>query len=287
MSYRYVCTSKLGQLDVLSLSHPKFQAKISLFGAQVLSFKPTGQDDLLWLSQDAVLDGSKAIRGGCPICWPWFGPDAVSEGADGTKTKGPQHGYARLAHWQLLEVKETESEVDLLLVPVLSDEIKSSLPLKLECHLSFSDTLSISLITKNLGDRPVPLSQAIHTYFAIEDINNCQLLGLEDCRFLDQLSGKMQTQNGSLTVEEHIDRIYFSNATCLKLDTPSRSIQIVNRDHDSIVVWNPWQSLAKEMADFDDMGFKRMLCVETANTQGLVLEPDQLHTLTQALSSQS
>lgn len=265
------------KVDVLQVTHPKFTAQISRFGGHLLSYATKQQDNYLWLSNTAVLDGSKAIRGGVPICWPWFGP------AQGEFSGEPQHGYIRNVNWQLQTIEGDDTELTLELAPELSDELKEKLGLSARIRFHFKDDLTITLSTTNECEQPRPLSQAIHSYFYVRDINNTKLMGLENSQYIDKLTNTTETQHGAVQISGSVDRVYLSNAPKLMLDDESRKIIISGSGHDSVVVWNPWRELAANMADFDDNGYQTMICVEMANTQGLTLAPGKTYHLSQTI----
>jgi len=278
MSYQYITTKKIDQLESLVINHPKFTAQLTLFGAQILSFAPTGQTDVFWLSNTAQFDGNKPIRGGVPLCWPWFGP------AKGDFEGEPQHGYIRNVQWQLVSVQESADNVVLTLTPELPKPLLEKLGLKVEVQYEFSSSIKMAIITENTGSEDVELSQAIHSYFAVADINDTALLGLEDCAYIDKLSNVTKHQNTPVVLTQAADRVYLDENNTLTLQTPKRSLIITGQGYDSVVVWNPWQEGAKAMADFDDDGYQTMMCVEMANTQGLTLPPGKCHTISQMVN---
>lgn len=278
MKATYLTEKTQNGIDTWSIKHPLFQAKISSHGGHVLSFEPTGHQDLLWLSDSAHLDGSKAIRGGIPICWPWFGPSS------GQYEGHPQHGYARTCNWTIVELEESNEVVKLKLIPQFSVKVQDLFPFELAMTISLSNELEITLHTKNKSDSAQPLSQAIHTYFAVSNINNSKLKGMENSQYEDKLTGKTETQNGAIELSEAADRVYLTDACELVLADSVREIRIGGVNHDSVVVWNPWLEGAKGMSDFDDEGYKTMICVEMANTQGLELAPGENFDLTQSFS---
>ena len=278
MSYQYITTKKIDQLDTLFITHPKFDAQITLFGAQILSFIPAGETDVLWLSDTAQLSGDRPIRGGAPLCWPWFGP------ATGIYEGEPQHGYVRNVIWQLKAVEESEDKVILRLSPILPQPLTEKLGLQLEVTYEFSDALNMTMNTQNISQQERELSQAIHSYFALDDIKQSKLLGLKDSSFLDKLTNKSQKQTQDVILTAATDRVYLNHESELILESPNRSLLITGQGHDSVVVWNPWQDGAKVMADFDDLGYLNMMCVEMANTQSLVLSPGESHSMTQTVN---
>lgn len=267
-----------GKVAVYEITHPKFQAQISQFGGHLISYAPSGADDILWMSETAVLDGTKAIRGGVPICWPWFGP------ASGEFEGEPQHGYIRSLPWQLENVEGNDSELKVRLSPNMPETLSTKLGLSVSIEFVFTQELNIHLTTTNTSDTVKSLSQAIHTYFKVSDIHSTELLGLKGVDYLDKLKGTKETQQTPLKISASEDRVYLTKNNNFEIKDQNRSINIIGLGHDSVVVWNPWQELAKNMADFNDEGYLTMICVEMANTQGLTLEPGQSHQLTQIIS---
>jgi glucose-6-phosphate 1-epimerase len=280
MNSQFITKQTVNSSVFYQINHPNFCARIAEFGAQLLSFTPTGKQDVLWLSKQAQLDGSKAIRGGAPLCWPWFGP------AQAEYIGEPQHGYVRTLTWSLKSFVETDSSIELIMKANLAKELIDSLGLGLQVRYVLGDNIEIELTTTNLSNKPKPLSQAIHTYFALDDVNDHTLLGLNKVSYIDQLDdSKQKIQNGEVVITEHTDRVYLTSQDNVTLLNTKQQVDIVGVGHDSIVVWNPWQDVAKNMGDFDDNGYKNMICVEMANTQGLVLAPNSQYTLTQKINA--
>ena len=280
MNYKHITASTIGELESIRLNHPKFTAEVCLFGGQLLSFAPKAHGEVLWLSNTAILDGSKPIRGGVPICWPWFGP------ALGVNAGKAQHGYARAVDWRVESVIESPEKVEVVLAPNFSEQLSKEIGLTLKARFLFSESVEIQLVSENNGSASRPLSQAIHSYFNVADIDNTQLTGLEGTDYFDQLTRENKKQQGEISIEQACDRIYYTKTAEVELISSLRSLKIEGCGHESIVVWNPWQQGAKNMADFDDTGFKQMLCVEMANTRDLVIAPGETHLLSQKISIQ-
>lgn len=275
MEHKYLTVSNDGPLTYYHIRHSNFEAKISKFGGQLLSFKASNQKDWLWLSNSAVKDGSKAIRGGVPICWPWFGPSSEPDLS--------QHGYARLAQWEITEFDATEDLVTLRLEPTFSEALNKKLRYSLHQTITLSDRLEIALTTTNISDEEASFTQAIHSYFSIQDIFETEVMGLSGCELYDQLSKQTHIVDGAIKVLNHTDAIVRTNDRTPIVISENDRIEIGGNGFDSIVIWNPWQALATEMSDFDDNGYRNMLCVEMANTQPVRLAPGKSHTLTQSI----
>lgn len=261
------------------INHPAFKANISAYGAQLLSFEPNDQQDLLWLSNSAVQDGSKAIRGGVPICWPWFGP------ASGKFEGEPQHGYLRNLNWRISSIDENAEGVTIEFELQRPEKIVQ-LGLAVKIIFILNAQAEIKIVTTNLNKEAFELSQAIHTYFNVEDIETTSIASLKGCLFLDKLVQSEQEnqtyeQSSELTVNSAMDRVYIYNKPKLEITTDTRTIKVEGEGHDSVIVWNPWAESAQSMADFDDSGYKQMLCVEMGLTQGYLLNPGDTYVLSQ------
>ena len=239
-------------------------ATIALQGAHIMTWAPLGEEPVIWLSPAAKLAPGKSIRGGVPICWPWFGPHA-------TESKFPGHGFARTVPWEILKTEMlADGSTRLTLQLVESDATRAQWPhpSSVTCQISVGKTLEIDLHTRNTGQTPITIGDALHTYFHVSDIRQAAIRGLEDCPYLDKVDdGKRKQQQGPVVISAETDRIYLnSSADCL-IDDPGlkRRIRIAKRGSRATVVWNPWSEKAAKMGDFGDDGYLHMLCVESAN----------------------
>lgn len=276
MRQKYLKTEMIEGQVLYSIEHPKFKAKISQHGGQLVSFMDTSsKQDWLWLSRKASLFGDRAIRGGAPICWPWFGPSSNSQ--------LPQHGYARLLSWDLISCESDENQMMIRLSCKLDEAAIDLSHLSLVVEYILSDEITINLHTENQTDKTIQISQAIHTYFNIENISNTEVSGLGGLPFLDQLTNSKSEGERDLVIDQEVDRIYETNNAIIELNSPNGIFEISGSHFDSVVVWNPWQDKAKLMSDFDDMGYQQMICVEMANTQGLTIYPKKDFTLSQRI----
>ena len=260
------------------------QAVVALQGAQVLSYEPEGSGEVLWLSPQAKLGTGKAVRGGIPICWPWFGPHP--EGGD-----RPAHGLARARRWTLLaaDAGTEAARLTLALAPADLPEAHWPHATAVELDVALSETLTLSLTTRNLGAVEVSLTQALHSYFRVEEIADLDVLGLENIPFIDQLEpGALKTDSGPVRITREVDRIYqgVSGPITLK-DGAARLIRIEAQGSSSAVLWNPWIEKSARLGDMGEDGYRRMVCVETANAGSdvIVLPGHASHTLTAIISA--
>lgn len=258
----------------LAFSHPAFTATLSLQGGQLLAVTPTGGHPLLYLSPQAVLQPGKAIRGGVPLCWPWFGPhpDDPSQ---------PQHGVARTALWSVLAVAASDDGFHVKLAGPRHGDLDVTLTLTLGRHVE------LALTTRNLGAAPARLTAALHSYLAVSDVRHITLTGLGGAACLDKLTGQTgHWPDGAWQPAAATDAVVASGQP-LQLEDAGwqRRLAIQSLGSASTVVWTPWAEGAARLADLPVDGWPRFLCVEAANTgdDGRTLAPGEVHTLTQQL----
>ena len=264
-----------GDLPQIVINNASATATLSLYSGHLLVFKPHHQvEDLIFVSDRALYQPGKAIRGGCPICWPWFGPDPTQSGR-------PNHGFVRNRLWTVRATETTptgETRVQLALNDTPETCAIWPYAFQLILEVIVGETLTLNLITANTGTEAFPLTQALHTYFNIGDINQVQVKGLRDLTYIDKVSGGDQKQqNGEVTIGEEVDRIYLGVPSELRIDDPvfNRQIVIQSTGNQTAIVWNPWIAGAAKMADLGDQDYQRFVCVETANaaTDAVELQP--------------
>ena len=254
-----------GGLPLIMVANKKAKALISIYGGQVLSFQPlTEPEDLMFLSNKAYYQEGKAIKGGVPICWPWFGPDPDGSGR-------PAHGFVRNRLWKILTTETTENgETKVVLGLVDTEQTREIWPYSFELELTIfvGETLKLELITRNTGTQPFSITQALHTYFAIGDINQVKVLGLENTTYIDKVDGGVEKQQqGVVEIAAEVDRIYTNVPKNLIIDDADfgRRILITSQGSNTAVVWNPWAKISAQMADLENEAYKGFVCVETTN----------------------
>ncbi len=257
-------------------------AKIALQGAHVFHFQRHGNPPLLFISNKSHFETGKAIRGGIPICWPWFGKHK-------SNSTFPQHGFARTALWQCIETKEdNDLSTEITLQLENTQKNKKLWPYKTDLRLkiTISDTLSLQLITINRDTRSFTLSSALHSYFAVSNIANVIIKGLNNTPFNDTLTMEHKQQTDDITITEETDRVYQEVYQPIELHDKERVIRIHNEGSKSVVLWNPWIEKSLTMTDLDNNGYKNMLCIETANAfkDERSLAPGETHTLGMIIS---
>ena len=274
-----------GGLPVIHIANAHGDAAIALQGGHITHFCPKGQAPLIWVSERAHYAPGKAIRGGVPVCWPWFGSHA-------TDATLPAHGMARTALWQVLETKALADGQTWVRLGLPVDAANQALwphASTAELEITVGSALTVTLVTRNTGSESFVLGEALHTYFQISDVGNIRVRGLEGCDYLDKVdNGARKTQQGSIQFEGEVDRVYLhTHADCLIDDRGlQRRIRIASQGAHATVVWNPWTEKTSKMADMAPEGFHHMVCVETANAADNVvtLAPGETHRMSATYS---
>lgn len=250
---------------VAEIDNPLATATISLYGGHVVAWWPKHQTTpVLWLSKLAKFATGKAIRGGVPICWPWFGAHPSDKNL-------PGHGYARISPWDVDSVRTLEGGATEVKLTLLESDLSSahwSHSVRLSAIITVGSTLTIELTTTNNSAQEISLSEGLHTYFQIGEISDIRIHGLESSEYIDLVNGNERCkQTGSITFEGELGRIYVnSNSSCV-IDDPrlNRRIRIEKSGSLGTAVWNPWAETAAKMDDLGGNGWRDMVCVESAN----------------------
>ena len=270
---------------------------ISQQGAQILSYQEDDKPPLIWLSEQAAYKRGQGVRGGVPVCWPWFGnlqrnPQAV-QAMHLQPAAAPAHGLVRNLDWQLQGIDSRDDGIHLEFVYNSATQPLTDWPHAAELRLSIrlDERLHIQLSSRNLGDTPLTISQALHSYFAVSDIRNVALEGLHGCRYIETLEDWQQRQqDGLLQFSGETDRIYQGTPAQLSiLDRAwQRRIQLHSSGSNSAVLWNPWIDKAQRLSQFAADAWHGMLCIEHANVLDdiRVLAPGEQHQLDLSLWSE-
>jgi glucose-6-phosphate 1-epimerase len=269
-----------GELNCWRISSDRAELLIAQQGAQILSYQRVGEPPLLWLSDQAMFRQGKSVRAGVPVCWPWFGnlqrnPASVQAMYRGEQA--PAHGLARTRDWQLLGVEEKGADLH---IEFELPEAQGDLPgwphdVELKLQVVLGDVLTVSLNSRNMGNSPVTISQALHSYFAVSDVRQARVEGVEGLQYIETLADwEQRQQQGALGFAGETDRIYLDTPQTLSIVDPhwARRITLTSNGSRSAVIWNPWTERARELADMADDGWQRMLCIETANVWDDVVE---------------
>lgn len=263
-----------GGLTRAVIETPVSRGELYLHGAHVSGFQPAGHQPVLWMSAESLFAARLPIRGGVPICFPWFG----AHPSDGTQ---PGHGTARIAEWNVIASSRLEDGG-------IGLELQTDIgPCGLNFRVQFGVSLEMALSVELASNSALPFrfEEALHTYLAVGDIRRVTIAGLESTPYIDKVAGgKMQVAAGEpIRFLSETDRVYLDTlSSCVLLD-PSlqRAITIRKAGSRSTVIWNPWIEKSARMPDFGDHEWPGMACIETANvgTNSIELQPGQIHTL--------
>ena len=252
-------------LIIAKIENKYSSCEISLYGAQVLSFEPNGEEDVLWMSKKSFFEKGKAIRGGIPVCFPWFGPHK-------SDSEKPQHGFARLIDWEVDHVINRSDSSTQLILKCSNNEYTSKLwPFEFEAKLiiTVSDQLEVALEIRNKGQESFEYTDALHTYFRVSDIEDISISGFKDAQYHNGLlDDSIKIQNEKLLhfhKEENRRYIAHSNECTIFDKNLERNIHISKNGSYTTVVWNPWEETTKKISDMKADGYKTMVCIEAAN----------------------
>lgn len=276
-----------GNFICVDIANESATARISTYGAHILSFIPAGERELLFMSRKSRFKEAEPIRGGVPVCWPWFGPAPV----DGR----PAHGFLRLAQWEVEAVLELSGGAVQVVLSLDSEEADlpmADFPFHAEMIFTVGSTLEITLAVRNCGDEAVETSGALHTYFSVGAVEKISIHGLDGVIYTDKVPNAPQVlgnvQRGDIRFNGEVDWVYSDTADAVEIVDPEfgRTIRVEKSGSLSTVVWNPWIDKAKAMADFGDDEYHQMVCVEAANAleDSRLLLPGVTQVLTQKIS---
>jgi glucose-6-phosphate 1-epimerase len=278
-----------GGLPLIRVKNAHGRAAIYQHGAHLAAWHPaTAAEPVLWLSRKSLFEANKPIRGGVPICFPWFGAHA----SDAT---APAHGFARLREWTLTDAREEGDGTVILTLELQASSDPSAWPraFRAAYRVIIGPTLTMSLQVHNPGTAPFTFEEALHTYFAVGNIRNVSVTGLERATYLDKLTGFGRVEQGDdpIRFTGETDRIYLASERTCTIHDPDkrRAITITQRGADTAVVWNPWIDKARAMPDFGDEEWPEMVCIETCNVnvRARTLGPGETHTMTATIAIQT
>lgn len=250
-------------LPKIHVTIPSATAEIYLHGAQVTSWVPAGSSEVLFLSKHSHFQEGKAIRGGIPICYPWFRAKADNP-------KAPSHGFVRTTAWQIESITQQAGNAVISLVITASDATRQLWPydFHLTHRITVGAALKLELITRNTGAEPFRMEEALHTYFRVGDIEKTSVSGLDGAVFLDNVRNNSErTQQGELRMTGPTDNAYLDTQSALTVIDPVLKRKLVTEKTNSstTVAWNPWQQGAASLSDLGNDEWREMICVEAAN----------------------
>jgi glucose-6-phosphate 1-epimerase len=275
-----------GDLPFLTIETARGGARVTPYGAHVCEWAPAGQTaPVLFLGPRAVFAPGTAIRGGVPVCFPWFA-------AHPTDPSKPAHGFARTRMWQMVDVITDETgQVHVGMRLAADDATRALWDAEFEASLtvSFGATLTVTLAVENAGSREIAYEAALHTYLEVGDVARLRILGLEDTVFLDKVDGGRQKRSGAapLTLAGDTDRVFLATTAACEVDDPvlRRRIRVEKRGSETTVVWNPGREKGEAVRDIGD-AWRRFVCVETANCgpHAVRLTPGGRHAMTASVA---
>ncbi|MFE4109781.1 D-hexose-6-phosphate mutarotase [Kosakonia sp. YIM B13611] len=249
---------KMDELDVIVVDHPQVKGSFALQGAHLLSWKPQGEEEVLWLSGNTPFKDGVALRGGVPVCWPWFGP-AKQQGL-------PAHGFARNLPWALKAHNEDANGVVLTFELQSSDASRKFWPHDFTVYARYKLGATCEMELEAHGE--FETTSALHTYFNVGDIAAVKVSGLGD-RFIDKVNDAKEDvlADGVQTFPDRTDRVYLNTEACSLIHDSAlnRTIEVIHSHNANVVAWNPGPALSVSMTDMPDDGYKTFVCVESVN----------------------
>ena len=272
-------------LTRINITSGETTAEAFLQGAHLTRVIRSGQP-LLFMSGKSFYQKGKALRGGVPLIFPWFGNHP-------TESALPAHGFARTSEWSLDDVKREGDDVVLAFSLVATDRTRELWPHEfvLAYEIRIGERLTLTLRTENRGEAPFRCEQALHTYLTVGDIRQISIEGLGGTEYIDKTDAmrRKRLDRDTLAITGETDSVFLNTAATCFVDDPvlQRRVTIEKEGSQSTVVWNPWQEKAKAFADFGDDEWQTMICIETANTaeNAVTLDPGQSHEMRATISA--
>ena len=265
MAELVVVEAGAGGLPRARVSGARADAELYLQGAHLTQWQPHGAAPVLFLSPRASYAPGQAIRGGVPLIFPWFGAHA-------SNPQAPMHGFARSHPWRLVSSGPGADGAVVLELALDDDQATRALwpaPFTLRYRVTVSETLTLALEVVNASPAPFTFEAALHTYLAVGDVEAVSVKGLEDTAYIDKVDAFTRKRQGPepLRFGGETDRVFLgTRARCVVDDRALRRRLIVDKAGSATtVVWNPGATKSRDIADLEPDGWRRMLCVETAN----------------------
>jgi glucose-6-phosphate 1-epimerase len=268
-----------GGLPKVQITSPSASAEIYLHGAQVTSWQPAGSSEVIFLSEHSRWEVGRAIRGGIPICFPWFRAKADNPQA-------PAHGFVRTKTWQLESVTHDHNSVVVTLATQTDEQSRIWWPH--ECRvvhrITIGQELQLELIVSNTGPTPFQFEEALHTYHCVGDVENLSISGLDRVAFLDNHdSNHEKRQHGDVHLTGATDNAYINTQDTVEIIDPTLHwrIHLTKQNSLTTIIWNPGKEDAAKLADLGDSEWRQFTCVEASNIlrAAVTLTPDQQHTM--------
>ena len=253
-----------GGLPKVLIASPQAHGEMYLHGSHVTSWIPKHAAEVIYCSSNTLWQDGHAIRGGVPICFPWFGDKADDR-------KAPAHGFVRTKAWKLASISQVEAGVAVTMTTANDDDTRKWWPheFRLECCATFAAELNIALTVTNTGSAAFSVEEALHAYFHVGDAQQLAIRGLSGTHYIDKVDHFTEkSQDGDVRLTGETDRVYLQTTHDLEIVDPAlnRNITIRKQNSQNTVVWNPWAEKAAAMTDLGAGQWKKFVCVETANT---------------------
>jgi glucose-6-phosphate 1-epimerase len=266
-----------GGLAKVAIATSEAAGEMYLHGAQVTSWRPRGAEEVLFVSSQSRWEEGRAIRGGVPVCFPWFGNKVDDPSA-------PAHGFVRTKAWHLESIVQAGGAVTVSMFTESTDATKRWWPA--DFHLvqraTFGSELTLELVVRNTGATSFRFEEALHSYFRVGHVEKARLQGLSGVQYLDKTDlNRKKTQQGPIAIVSETDRVYLNTQSAIEMEDKSlnRRIGVVKENSETTVVWNPWVEKAKAFSDFGTAEWTQMVCIETSNVSDFAVElaPRQQH----------
>ncbi|HHZ88176.1 MAG TPA: D-hexose-6-phosphate mutarotase [Chromatiaceae bacterium] len=275
-----------GELIHARITNDHATALIALQGAHLTEYRPAEvRHGIIWMSQKAQFVNGRAIRGGVPVCWPWFGNHP-------TNGDLPAHGFLRTRNWDVHLTLDDGQHTALVLTTQDDESTRQLWPhaFQAELRIDVGTTLEIALTVTNTGTEAFTCGAALHSYFAVSDATQISIDGLDGCRYIDTArDNEEKTQTGAVTIDAEVDNVYIDTSADCVINDPhwDRVIRITKSGSHSTVVWNPWRTKSHSLSDFGDFEYPKMICIESANAldDQITVATGASHTLTTTIST--
>jgi glucose-6-phosphate 1-epimerase len=268
-----------GGLPKVRITSRAAVGEMYLHGAHVTSWKPAGREEVLFLSSQSRWEHDRAIRGGIPICFPWFGNKA-------DEPKAPAHGFVRTKAWQLESIAQVGDGAVVSMFTESDEDTKRWWPADFRAvyRVTFASELGLELVVTNTGTTSLRFEEALHAYHRVGNVLKTRLAGLSGITYIDKTdSNRKKTQQGEIAIVSETDRVYLDTNNAIEMEDPvlRRRTHVAKENSRTTVVWNPWVQKAQSLADFADDEWMQMICIETSNVSDFAvhLAPGQTHTM--------
>jgi glucose-6-phosphate 1-epimerase len=266
-----------GGLQKVRITSPEAAGEMYLHGAHITSWKPAGKEEVLFLSSQSRWEHGHAIRGGIPICFPWFGGKADDP-------KAPAHGFVRTKAWQLESIAQAGDGITVSMFTESDEGTKRWWPaeFRLVYCVTFASELRLELVVTNTGKTPLRFEEALHAYHRVGNVLKTRLGGLCTVHYIDKTdSNRKKTQHGEIAIVSETDRVYLDTTDAIEMEDPvlRRRTHVGKENSRTTVVWNPWVQKAHSLTDFADDEWMQMICIETSNVSDFAVDlaPGQQH----------